>query len=252
MLLMATTVLWVRSFWITERWSKGRVFEQDNTLRESETVLTFSGVSIALQFIDRNYQPDRTNTHPASRPSFLPRDSSEEELHQDFPVGDYFEHHSYGPTQAKPKFPVGFGYWGFLWEREISDPPAKLEWDGQTTTRYFQTMALKNGHTYTCQYDHTTMAIPWWFLVLLFGASPARALIRRYRARRMPRPGHCEYCGYDLRATPGRCPECGALPSQSETPAAAVPTSLILNDPTRSPLQSPPSNPPFPHTDSAQ
>jgi hypothetical protein len=54
---------------------------------------------------------------------------------------------------------------------------------------------------------------PYWFLCLLFAAYPATAgarslrrwLLRRARAAR----NACLACGYDLRGTPGKCPECG-------------------------------------------
>ena len=35
--------------------------------------------------------------------------------------------------------------------------------------------------------------------------------IQRRFSRKQPRPLVCPQCGYDVRATPERCPECGAV-----------------------------------------
>jgi hypothetical protein len=55
--------------------------------------------------------------------------------------------------------------------------------------------------------------IPYWFLVLLITVS--MVMIQRNRLRQLRRleHGQCSRCGYDLRATPDRCPECGAVPA---------------------------------------
>jgi hypothetical protein len=40
-----------------------------------------------------------------------------------------------------------------------------------------------------------------------------RGMIARSRA--FPK-GHCRVCGYDMRATPDQCPECGTIPPKKE------------------------------------
>jgi hypothetical protein len=61
------------------------------------------------------------------------------------------------------------------------------------------------------------VGVPHWVAVACFGALPACWSLRRYRRVDRRRRGLCERCGYDLRGTPDRCPECGVL-----IPAAAA------------------------------
>jgi hypothetical protein len=52
----------------------------------------------------------------------------------------------------------------------------------------------------------------YWVLVAATAAMPLSRLggwMHRRRVRRRVALGLCPRCGYDLRATPGRCPECG-------------------------------------------
>ena len=65
------------------------------------------------------------------------------------------------------------------------------------------------------------VSIPLWMFPAALGAYPvlslgweaARALTRNRRKM----AGSCRRCGYDLRATPDRCPECGAKTSSDRS-----------------------------------
>ncbi|MGA2440326.1 MAG: hypothetical protein ABSH08_05175 [Tepidisphaeraceae bacterium] len=59
------------------------------------------------------------------------------------------------------------------------------------------------------------VTFPLWWLALFFGIVPAMAFLRRRRSTR-DASGLCIKCGYDLRATPDRCPECGTIPPKRE------------------------------------
>jgi hypothetical protein len=68
-----------------------------------------------------------------------------------------------------------------------------------------------------------------WVLIAPMACLPAVVMIVRGR-RRMKRviAGKCLNCGYDLRATPERCPECGSVSAESSraTPSPAARPAL--------------------------
>lgn len=53
------------------------------------------------------------------------------------------------------------------------------------------------------------LTVPYWFVALAAIILPARWVAHRQRGLRYWREGRCRNCGYDMRFTPKRCPECG-------------------------------------------
>jgi hypothetical protein len=69
------------------------------------------------------------------------------------------------------------------------------------------------------------VVFPYWLAALVTAILPAAFIYRVIRSRRAIRAGHCRTCGYDIRATPTRCPECGnpvtSRPPPTESAATA-------------------------------
>lgn len=62
-----------------------------------------------------------------------------------------------------------------------------------------------------------SLGVPHWFLALLFAILPALWLRSFIHSRKRSRGGLCPRCGYDLRATPDRCPEWGAFAAHNRS-----------------------------------
>ena len=66
---------------------------------------------------------------------------------------------------------------------------------------------------------YSTMRVPHWSVLAIAGLPVIWWLGRALLGRRRRRVGLCRTCGYDLRATPERCPECGTATAQNAVSA---------------------------------
>lgn len=69
------------------------------------------------------------------------------------------------------------------------------------------------------------IAVPFWMIAIVFGSLPTIygwiMIMRNWRNHRRRRAGSCHVCGYDLRGSADRCPECGEAISRDPSPAAS-------------------------------
>lgn len=86
----------------------------------------------------------------------------------------------------------------------IEEPAADLG-----LTHFAWTHRSRSSGTSMGNQAETSLTLPHWFVVVMLAILPFAWLSGPWRDRRRFPVGHCTRCGYDLRASADRCPECG-------------------------------------------
>lgn len=115
-----------------------------------------------------------------------------------------------GPSNEPPHGPDRsawnrIGFWSQAGERDdLLDHPPPPGWHAPI---WFRWVGLPTDRAVVFR----AVGVPVWLPVLVTAVLPAWRFERARRVRRRLARGHCPACGYDLRASPERCPECGAV-----------------------------------------
>jgi hypothetical protein len=105
------------------------------------------------------------------------------------------------------------------WRDRAGGPPARWRWyaDAPWNLRGRGILGFWTDHggpaKPTVPTTRDVIAIPVWPVALVLALFPVLRLRAAIRRRRPFGSLLCPACGYDLRATPDRCPECGHKPS---------------------------------------
>lgn len=199
LLCIAAITLWVRSCWVADEFTSMTIqperyrimtigFDRDVRRVQVRHVGSVSG----RVFFGESYVIDRQNAHWERQWSYMTR--SNQRIFPIYPA----------PSIADTRWDY-FGF-GRLHDERVS---------GNVTIGNPSPKLAESDDYYW---------FPYWPFCLLTSLLPAFSLARaglsqrrRWRVLR----GCCPICGYDLRATPDRCPECGIrMTGKSTTPNA--------------------------------
>lgn len=182
LLTLVLAVIWIRSYWFETRFTQMKISKISNSEQELRTdwyTLEKGRFIWSVSIMQTRLLRDRADQF--GKMQYLWEDKRlspwKSQRREDFIIG---------PTR------YGYRFLGFLIEK------------------YDLSASQERGKQFN---------VPCWFLTLLFGIAPATWLLgawRAYRRHHREELGLCLACGYDLRASKNRCPECGraVLPDQ--------------------------------------
>jgi hypothetical protein len=187
LLCVAACVLWARSYFVADLFEWGWQGEETDASVASTTQLTssYGGVAIVRERRVRSGDPGAVAALVAAverrQPSGLNNGWSRTE--------------PFGYPSPSGRHTLGFAL---------------------VHSRHDESFATAGGKSIRLVGRNSVLLVPYWFLAALTGWSlvPVSLSLRR---RLRKRAGCCPGCGYDLRATPDRCPECGHTPAGATT-----------------------------------
>ena len=187
LLCVAVCVLWVRSYFAHDL-LEYHVATPQHLLAREWTFVSNRGV-IGVHRVRRSFET------PEGMDYYLRHDPHKSVLRRLL--------HSTHPSFARPPGENPYLHWlGFSWKsgREVKRVP---------------------GERGSFALNYTLVDVPCWLPALLLSAPLLHRAKIRLRRGAAKQAGRCPACGYDLRASPDRCPECGAA-AAADSPRGAV------------------------------